>query len=96
MYHIQIAENNCEIILYIIQATRPQPRTRSVSKTVTPGENERVGWGAIGFSIRAGDKTLVNLGDSLLHREEWEHLKSPDVLMIPIGGRTSHNTMDEK
>ncbi len=43
-----------------------------------------------------GDKTLVNLGDSLLHREEWERLKSPDVLMIPIGGRTNHNTMDEK
>ena len=66
------------------------------SKTVTPGKNERIGWGAIGFDIKVGDKTLVNLGDTLLHSEEWESLKDPDVLMIPIGGRTSHNTMDEK
>jgi len=66
------------------------------SKTVTPGENERIGWGAIGFSVKAGDKTFVNLGDTLLHKKEWENISAPDVLMIPIGGRTNHNTMDEK
>jgi len=66
------------------------------SQIVTPGKNERIGWGAIGFDIKVGDKTLVNLGDTLLHSEEWGNLKDPDVLMIPIGGRTSHNTMDEK
>ena len=39
-------------------------------------------------------KTIVNLGDTLLHAEEWKSIKSPDVLMIPIGGKAVHNTMD--
>jgi L-ascorbate metabolism protein UlaG (beta-lactamase superfamily) len=66
------------------------------SKTVTPGADERVGWGAIGFKIQLNGKTIVNLGDTLLHLEEWASVKQPDVLMIPIGGREAHNTMDEK
>ena len=49
--------------------------------------------GSIGFKITIGDKTLVNLGDTVL-QEEWEDLK-PDVLMIPIGGIVG-NTMDVK
>ena len=38
----------------------------------------------MGFKITIDDKTIVNLGDSLLQRE-WEGLK-PDVLILPIGG----------
>lgn len=68
----------------------------SFSETVTPGEGECIGWGAIGFSVKAGDKTFVNLGNTLLHKKEWENISAPGVLMIPIGGRTNHNTMDEK
>lgn len=50
--------------------------------------------GSIGFKITIGDKSVVNLGDTVL-RKEWEDLR-PDVLMIPIGGREISNTMDEK
>ncbi len=66
------------------------------SKTVTPGPEERVGWGAIGFDIQLDGKRLINLGDTLLHTKEWEHINNPDVLMIPIGGKAIHNTMDER
>ncbi|OEK01333.1 hypothetical protein BFP97_07310 [Roseivirga sp. 4D4] len=64
------------------------------SKTLHPGPEERIGWGAIGFKIQMNSKTLVNLGDTLLHAEEWKSIDSPDVLMIPIGGKAIHNTMD--
>ena len=50
----------------------------------TPGPGERTGLGSMGFKISIDNKTIVNLGDSLL-LEEWEGLK-PDVLMLPIGG----------
>lgn len=66
------------------------------SKTLSPGPKERIGWGAIGFLIQLDGKTLVNLGDTLLHADEWKQIKNPDVLMIPIGGTKVHNTMDEK
>ncbi len=49
-----------------------------------PGPGERTGLGSIGFKITINDKTIINLGDSLLQKE-WEGLK-PDVLMLPIGG----------
>ena len=49
-----------------------------------PGPGERVGLGSMGFKIMLDDKTVVNLGDSLLLKE-WEGLE-PDVLMLPIGG----------
>jgi L-ascorbate metabolism protein UlaG (beta-lactamase superfamily) len=49
-----------------------------------PGPGERTGLGSMGFKIDIDDKTIVNLGDSLLQKE-WEGLK-PDVLMLPIGG----------
>lgn len=67
-----------------------------LSKTFTPGPDERIGWGAIGFNIQLDGKSIVNLGDTLLHEKEWQSIKNPDVLMIPIGGRDYHNTMDEK
>ena len=50
--------------------------------------------GSIGLRITIGDKTVVNLGDTVL-QEGWEGLK-PDILMIPIGGRVINNTMGEK
>jgi len=65
------------------------------SKTVKPGPQERIGWGAIGFNIQIDGKSIVNLGDTLLQTREWKTIRRPDVLMIPIGGRTAHNTMDE-
>ena len=66
------------------------------SKTIRPGPEERIGWGAIGFQVKLDGKTVVNLGDTLLHEKEWREIKNPDVLMLPIGGRTVHNTMDEQ
>jgi L-ascorbate metabolism protein UlaG (beta-lactamase superfamily) len=65
------------------------------SKTLKPGLKERIGWGAIGFKIQLNGKMIVNLGDTLLHADEWKSINSPDVLMIPIGGKAVHNTMDE-
>ncbi len=65
------------------------------SRTFTPGANERIGWGAIGFDIDIDGKRIVNLGDTLLHANEWSVIRKPDILMIPIGGRTAHNTMHE-
>ena len=64
------------------------------SKTLKPGSGERIGWGAIGFKINLDGKTIVNLGDTLLHVKEWQTIVEPDVLMIPIGGKAVHNTMD--
>ena len=63
-------------------------------KTVKPGPEERIGWGAIGFDIKLDGKRVINLGDTLLHEKEWQAINEPDVLMIPIGGKDVHNTMD--
>ena len=59
-------------------------------------EKDNVGFarGSVGLHITMGDKTIVNLGDTML-QPGWEGLK-PDVLMIPIGGKKIRNTMDEK
>jgi L-ascorbate metabolism protein UlaG (beta-lactamase superfamily) len=58
-----------------------------------PGPGERIGLGAIGFKINIGNKTIINLGDTLLQKE-WEGL-NPDILMIPIGGgEVVKNTMN--
>jgi L-ascorbate metabolism protein UlaG (beta-lactamase superfamily) len=62
---------------------------------LSPGSDERIGWGAIGFKIRIDQKTIVNLGDTIIHRDEWKTISSPDILIIPIGGGNVHNTMDE-
>jgi L-ascorbate metabolism protein UlaG (beta-lactamase superfamily) len=63
---------------------------------VKPGPDERIGWGSIGFDIKVHGKRIVNLGDTLLHEQEWKKNSEPDVLMIPIGGKAAHNTMDEE
>ena len=58
-----------------------------------PGPNERVGLGAMGFRITIGEKSVLNLGDSVL-LPEWNGL-SADVLMLPIGGLGQNTwTMD--
>jgi L-ascorbate metabolism protein UlaG (beta-lactamase superfamily) len=58
-----------------------------------PGPGERTGLGAMGFKITLGNKSIVNLGDTVLMKE-WEGLK-PDVLMLPIGGLGNNTwTMD--
>ncbi len=65
------------------------------SKTLVPGPEERVGHGAIGFNINIDGKNIVNLGDTLLLEIDWQKIHKPDVLMVPIGGKIPHNTMDE-
>jgi L-ascorbate metabolism protein UlaG (beta-lactamase superfamily) len=67
-----------------------------VKKTEQTGSEERIGWGNIGFKINYKGKTVVNLGDTLLHVADWERIKNPDILMIPIGGSKIGNTMNEK
>ena len=67
-----------------------------LKKTEYPGPEERTGWGAMGFKINIDGKTIVNLGDTLLHLEDWQSIHGADVVMMPIGGREAHNTMDEK
>ncbi|MBC8191327.1 MAG: MBL fold metallo-hydrolase [Candidatus Marinimicrobia bacterium] len=47
--------------------------------------------GVLGYKINIGDKSIVNLGDTL-YQEDWAGLE-PDVLMVPIGGSIG-NTMD--
>jgi len=66
------------------------------SSVVKPGPKERIGWGSIGFDIYINGKRILNLGDTLLHAKGWERFIGPDVLMIPIGGKVAHNTMDEE
>jgi L-ascorbate metabolism protein UlaG (beta-lactamase superfamily) len=59
----------------------------------TPGPGERTGLGSMGFKITIGDKSVLNLGDSLL-LNDWDGLQ-PTVLMIPIGGLGQNTwTMD--
>ncbi|MHA2365551.1 MAG: MBL fold metallo-hydrolase [Candidatus Hodarchaeales archaeon] len=65
-------------------------------KTVHPGPDERLGWGSLGYDITINGKRIVNLGDTILHTHEWESIKRPDILMIPIGGKIPGNTMDEE
>ncbi len=58
-----------------------------------PGSDQRTGIGSMGFKINIENKTIVNLGDSILQKD-WEGLK-PDVLMLPIGGSGNNTwTMD--
>ncbi len=59
-------------------------------------EKDNIGFsrGSVGLNITVGNKTIVNLGDTML-QPEWKNL-NPDVLMIPIGGRVIRNTMDER
>jgi L-ascorbate metabolism protein UlaG (beta-lactamase superfamily) len=64
-------------------------------KTETPGPEERIGRGDMGFEICYQGTSIINLADTLLLPDAWKGLASPDVLMIPIGGKSVGNTMDE-
>lgn len=64
--------------------------------TDNPGPDERTGWGSMGFKIEINGKTIVNLADTFLCLEDWQSIKNPDVLMIPIGGKEATNTMCEE
>jgi len=66
------------------------------SKILHEGPEERFGYGEMGFQIKFQDKIILNLGDTILYEDEWEKLQSPDVLMVPIGGKIAGNTMDEE
>jgi L-ascorbate metabolism protein UlaG (beta-lactamase superfamily) len=58
-----------------------------------PGPDERAGFGAIGFKIQVANKSIVNLGDTIL-LNDWQGL-APDVLLLPIGGLGNNTwTMD--
>jgi L-ascorbate metabolism protein UlaG (beta-lactamase superfamily) len=65
-------------------------------KSLTPGPKERIGWGAMGYRIQMDDWSAVNLGDTLLLEEQWKGIAPVDLLMLPVGGSSIHNTMDEK
>lgn len=66
------------------------------SKTLTPGPEERVGWGSMGYKIQLDGKTIVNCGDTLLLEEAWSSIPPPDLLLLPIGGSKAGNTMNEE
>jgi L-ascorbate metabolism protein UlaG (beta-lactamase superfamily) len=66
------------------------------TRIVKTGPDERIGWGSIGFDINVNGNRILNLGDTLLHEQEWEKFAGSDVLMIPIGGRIARNTMSEE
>lgn len=63
-------------------------------KTMTPGENERIGYGEMVYKLALDGMTIINFGDSILLENEWKTIKKPDVLMIPIGGHNVMNTND--
>ncbi|MEJ2518444.1 MAG: hypothetical protein P8Y82_10935 [Methyloceanibacter sp.] len=49
-----------------------------------PGPDEHVGIGSMAFKMKIGNRSPLNLGDSLF-LADWEGLQ-PTVLMLPIGG----------
>ncbi len=59
--------------------------------TKTPGEHFAVG--CTGFVLTVAGVRIAALGDTLL-LPEWGRLE-PDVLLVPIGGRSVQNTMNE-
>ena len=99
-YHTLSADESIELDGMRIKGIKTTHGPLSVKigpfkKTEDPANNERVGWGSLGFEIKDKGKTLVNLGDSLLESEAWKKIKNPDILMIPLGGGEADNTMDE-
>lgn len=64
-----------------------------IRKTLRPGPNERIGYGAAGFSLEIENRRIINLGDTLSLLDQWSGVPSPDVLMISIGGGEVGNTM---
>jgi L-ascorbate metabolism protein UlaG (beta-lactamase superfamily) len=65
-----------------------------IRKTVTRKPDELFAKGETGFLLEVGNVRIANLGDTLF-LPEWGRLE-PDILMIPIGGRKTRNTMDDQ
>ena len=49
-----------------------------------------------GFLLEIEDRVIVNLGDTLKRLDQWSGIPRPDVLMIPIGGDKTGNTMGNR
>lgn len=65
----------------------------ALKKTVVREPNTLFAKGETGFLIEVGGVSIANLGDTL-RLPDWQDL-TPDVLLIPIGGREIGNTMNE-
>ncbi|HBC58091.1 MAG TPA: hypothetical protein DCZ03_13075 [Gammaproteobacteria bacterium] len=59
-----------------------------------PYQEERIGRGEIGFDIQLHGKRNINLGNTLLLKKAWQKRHNPEVLMVPIGGKTARIKMD--
>ena len=46
------------------------------SKTLHEGPKERFGYGEMGFQIQVNDRTLTNLGDTILYEDEWTKIQT--------------------
>lgn len=65
-----------------------------IKKTVTKTAGELFAMGSTGFVLDVGGVRIANLADTVL-LPQWGRLE-PDILMVPIGGRETKNTMDEQ
>jgi L-ascorbate metabolism protein UlaG (beta-lactamase superfamily) len=65
-----------------------------IKKTFTKKPGEHFAVGCTGFVLNVGGVKIANLGDTVL-LPEWGRFQ-PDILMVPIGGNKTKNTMDEK
>lgn len=65
-----------------------------LSKTLSPGPEERIGWGEMVFLIKIDGKKIVNFGDTKILEKDWKKIKNVDILMIPIGGQPTMNVKD--
>ncbi len=65
-----------------------------IKKTFTKKPGEPFAVGCTGFVLNVGGVKIANLGDTVL-LPEWGRFQ-PDILMVPIGGKNTKNTMDEK
>jgi L-ascorbate metabolism protein UlaG (beta-lactamase superfamily) len=45
----------------------------------------RVGVGSVGFLVTVGERSILNLGDTVLLQQTWGGL-APEILMVPTGG----------
>lgn len=64
-----------------------------VSKTITREPDSPFAKGETAFLFELGGLRIANLGDTL-KLDSWSGM-NPDILMLPIGGKNIHNTMDE-
>jgi L-ascorbate metabolism protein UlaG (beta-lactamase superfamily) len=65
----------------------PVLRIRDHHVSVKP---PRIGVGAVGFLIMIGNRSILNLGDTVLLEEVWAGME-PELLMVPTGGIMTMN-----